>query len=71
MEPLAIMSVCSALNIVNLCIFLLCVWLFVYFVCVDMDPPGSEIKNYIKTSVRQNAANIHVTQSLRLCGKIS
>ena len=47
MEPLAIMSVCSALNIVNLCIFLLCVWLFVYFVCVDMDPPGSEIKNYI------------------------
>ena len=46
MEPLAIMSVCSALNIVNLCIFLLCVWLFVYFVCVDMAPPGSEIKNY-------------------------
>ena len=46
-EPLAIMSVCSALNIVNLCIFLLCVWLFGYFVCVDMDPPGSEIKNYI------------------------
>ena len=20
--------------------------MFVYFVCVDMDPPGSEIKNY-------------------------
>ena len=69
MEPLAIMSVCSALNIVNLCMFLLCVWLFVYFVCVDMDPPGSEIKNYYYQPKRCRllSDDVNVLGGLFLC----